>query len=180
MTDDASKTDNVLPFSLGHRPPANALKPKPYCSGRLCTHQNVLVEESTREVTCARCDVVLDAFAVLLQYASQERRFDWASEAAQQELKVRQDRIEQLAAEEKRLKSRIRSVRKRDPDEAAAAQLASLESRRERTVANANDAMELLRKIIRANGGTTSEERTWQNAARAKRAPPTRIFGGDD
>lgn len=40
-----------------------------------CKHESVFVEDGTREVTCQKCGVVLDAFAVLLEMAWKQRRW---------------------------------------------------------------------------------------------------------
>lgn len=179
MTDEPDN-DNVIQFSLAYRPAGSALGHKPWTSKAKCTHRSVLVEESTREVTCSHCEVVLDAFAVLLQYANEERRFEWSSQESKRELKERTAKCEQLVAEEKRLKSRVRAAAKRDPEGAMSAQLARQEHNRSRTVINANEAIEVLQKIVRANGGTTREQGTWKSAARLKNSPPTRVyFAGD-
>lgn len=178
MSDDDQ--DNVIQFSLAHRTPGSSLGHRPWTATRKCTHQSVLVEEPTREVTCAQCGVVLDAFTVLLQYANRERRFEWSSQDVQREHKARRAQCEQLRAEEKRLKARVRAAKKRDPEEHETLRQTRQEHHRERTVANANEAIELLQKIVRANGGKTAEQRQWAAEVRRNKAGPTRIFGGSE
>jgi hypothetical protein len=40
-----------------------------------CRHESVFVEDGIRQVTCQKCGVVLDAFAVLLEMAYKQRRW---------------------------------------------------------------------------------------------------------
>jgi hypothetical protein len=40
-----------------------------------CKHESVFVEDGTREVTCQKCHVVLDAFTVLLEMSYKQRRW---------------------------------------------------------------------------------------------------------
>ncbi len=77
--------------------------------GRRCSHRAVSVDETSRTVECSTCDAILDPFSVVLQFAKHERDFAWdqSSKRKQREL------IEELKKEERRIKQRIASAKKR-------------------------------------------------------------------
>jgi hypothetical protein len=80
-------------------------------TGKYCPHKEVLVGEDFGDVECGTCGVRLDAHAVLLKYAKEERAFGWASQDAQKQLKLHQAEVARLIAEEKRIKARIKRAK---------------------------------------------------------------------
>lgn len=68
-----------------------------------CRHTRVIVDPRLRRVECRDCGETLDPVEVLLQYANKERQFHYRREA----LDKMQERVRELATEEKRIKSRI-------------------------------------------------------------------------
>ena len=74
-----------------------------------CRHTRVIVDPKLRRVECRDCEEILDPIEVLVQYASKERQFQYRREALQKMA----DRVDKLAAEEKRIKARIRRAEKK-------------------------------------------------------------------
>jgi hypothetical protein len=74
-----------------------------------CRHSRVLVDPELRRVICKECDVTLDPIEVLLEYASFERRFQYRRET----MNDMREKILELQAEEKRIKSRIKYAKKK-------------------------------------------------------------------
>jgi|GEM_PF-4401895 len=74
-----------------------------------CRHTRVRVDPKLRRVECRDCEEILDPVEVLLQYANKERQFRYRREA----LDDIQHRVKDLAAEEKRIKARIRRAEKK-------------------------------------------------------------------
>lgn len=85
--------------------------------GRRCSHRGVTVDESARTVECSACNAMLDPFAVILMYANRERNFAWEKS----DKKKRRELIEELKKEERRIKQRISSAKKRADKEPALA-----------------------------------------------------------
>lgn len=101
-----------------------------------------------RTVVCGRCEVALDPFDVLAKIAhANGNRAYYANET--RELARR---IEELKAEERRIKARMRNALRKDATEAVNAERArTLESRR-RCVEKAKEAARLVDEIRRALG----------------------------
>ena len=74
-----------------------------------CRHTRVVVDPKLRRVECRDCEEILDPVEVLVQYANKERQFHYRREA----LHDIQERVKGLAAEEKRIKARIRRAEKK-------------------------------------------------------------------
>jgi hypothetical protein len=102
MTDE--KDDNLVevkvwkadgePFLVLHRSPE-----EPFCGHR----GQVLVNKDRRRVTCGQCGTVLDPFDVLWWFAVKEREFVYARDKK----RTLEIQIEQLKAEERRVKARL-------------------------------------------------------------------------
>jgi len=91
--------------------PKNALPVQTHRSKktRYCLHRSVLVDDNARTVECSKCGANLDPFAVLLTYARDGDRLRWMYLEIQQANKT----IEELKAEERRVKARLRNARKK-------------------------------------------------------------------
>ena len=75
----------------------------------ICRHLPCTIDVDHRLVECLLCGAVLDPFQVLLEFASQQRSCENYVSKAQ---KIRAS-IDALTDEERRLKARIRSARKK-------------------------------------------------------------------
>jgi hypothetical protein len=75
----------------------------------ICFHRGVVLSEQMRTVECSGCGAVLDPFAVLLEYAKQERQLGWSRKALQ---KTKEEMAE-LKKEERRIKQRIARAKKK-------------------------------------------------------------------
>jgi hypothetical protein len=77
-----------------------------------CKHKSVEVGSKKRIVVCNACGEYLDAFEILLQYAYDERRFSYH----RGELDSIHKKVDELKAEEKRVKARLRRATKKDAE----------------------------------------------------------------
>ncbi len=85
---------------------------------RWCSHKQYTLNGKAREARCSLCAELLDPFAILMDYATEERNFKpWVKE--EEALRAR---IKALKADEKRTKARLRNAKKRDIDLALASQ----------------------------------------------------------
>ena len=108
---------------------------------RFCRHHQYLVDEAHRTVTCGQCGALIDAFEVLLEYANKERH--WRQSEAE-ERKVTK-RISELEEQERRIKARTRSARRKDADHA-------VEEERVRVAGRLSSAAHKVREIERLAG----------------------------
>lgn len=76
--------------------------------GRRCSHAQTVVDLNAREVECEVCGAPLDPIQVLDRLARDGTNLRWARE----ELKRVKERVEELKAEEKRVKARLRRARR--------------------------------------------------------------------
>lgn len=103
--------DNIIQF------PEKSLRPKVDRRRRkhdgtdkqYCRHQAVEIDDNAREVDCQLCGASLDPIKVLYDIAINEIRLQY-TEKEYIELK---EKTADLKAEEKRIKARIRTARKR-------------------------------------------------------------------
>jgi vacuolar-type H+-ATPase subunit I/STV1 len=77
-----------------------------------CKHHSVEVGSKKRIVVCTACGEYLDAFEILLQYAYDERRFNYH----RGQLAEIEKKIAELQAEEKRVKARLKRATKKDAE----------------------------------------------------------------
>lgn len=109
---------------------------------RVCRHLQYELELDTRVARC-QCGAQLDTFQILLEYARAERH--WRHYATE-EREIR-ERLAALAAEERRIKARIRNARRRDP-ESALEEHRKRSAARDRTIAwNAREIEEMAARI---------------------------------
>jgi len=90
--------------------------------GQRCMHYSpcqIVLSEAKREIRCSRCNALLDQFDVLLSFAYQERHLLVDAKSLINQRKY----LEGLAAEEDRIKARLKNARQRltevapdDPD----------------------------------------------------------------
>lgn len=80
-------------------------------TGKWCRHEHVLVGTDFADVECKDCGVKLDAHAVLLNCANKERQFWFANKIAIHEHEKLLKSINELKAEEKRIKARVKRAR---------------------------------------------------------------------
>ena len=79
-----------------------------------CQHTRIEVGiGKTRGVSCIDCGMVLDAVAVLYQYATKERRLYWQFEEGKKRLKEIEERAGELLRQEKNAKARLRRLERR-------------------------------------------------------------------
>ena len=71
-------------------------------------HTRVIVDEHSPHVRCATCDTKLDPYAVLLQYAKEERRFRWSEQSLRDEKEKLAKEVEILKRQRANLRSQIR------------------------------------------------------------------------
>lgn len=103
-----------------------------------CKHRSIKVGSKSRIVVCSACGEYLDAFEILLQYAYDERRFNYA----RGELAEIQKSIAKLEVKEKNVKSRIRRAEKKDAEKCEVKSVCPLVKQLE--YANRTQARELL------------------------------------
>lgn len=72
-----------------------------------CAHRAVQVDEEKREVTCRSCGRVLDAFNVLLEYATNERNLVSRRKMLGEKLQRLHDEVERLKRDEKNIRARL-------------------------------------------------------------------------
>ena len=83
-----------------------------------CRHHAYEIDALARLVRCQSCGAELDAFKVLNEYATGERTFrDY-----RRMTRLQSSRLEDLRAEEKRVKARTRNASRKDAGDAVAAE----------------------------------------------------------
>lgn len=101
-----------------------------------CRHTGTVVDEVARTVGCATCGAPLDPIQLLLEYARHERHWrHWEAEVGRCQTK-----LEELKAEERKVKARTKSASRKDSDEAVRAE-------RERTFTARHDTIQLARDV---------------------------------
>lgn len=78
----------------------------------ICRHWNVNIDEKNRSISCRKCGTIIDPFGYLLQWAEEERQTELNLICLKQDEKRLKKGIEELRAEEKRIKARIRNAKK--------------------------------------------------------------------
>lgn len=111
--------------------------------GPYCFHRQYQLDEGSRTVACGRCGTPLDAFQVLLDYAHGERHWRYVDGEARDAAK----RLEELKAEERRVKARTKNASKKEADAAVAAERVRTERERMVIAQLARDAGALCRRI---------------------------------
>lgn len=112
---------------------------------RHCRHHSYKLDSTTRTVRCGVCQSQLDAFQVLLDYARDERSWrHWDQERSRQ-----MTQLEELKAEERKVKARLRNASRKEADEAVAHERARSEKERFEIIQAARDMGELARRIER-------------------------------
>lgn len=151
MSDDDTGGDNVITVNFGAKAPETTVhdyadhQPRPE-SLAYCRHRHTDLYPRSRQIVCADCGKLLDPFDLLLQYANRER--SWRHyETEEQETRARNAT---LLDEEKRIKARIRSAKRRDVEEALELQRKQLRERERRIEMNAREIAELAGRIARA------------------------------
>lgn len=76
--EESDPLSNLIQFTREKREPQLKITKKRFDA---CPHLSLYVDEEKRRVTCQKCAVELDAFAVLLEMAHKERRGLWDLEA---------------------------------------------------------------------------------------------------
>lgn len=107
-----SDGDNVVRGRFGQpsdpNAPLIAFRPRALGIGRVpsCDHANVELDEHNHDLLCCACGVQVDPFLVLARMAR------WEGRVAHQraELAAALKRIEELKAEERRIKDRLRRL----------------------------------------------------------------------
>lgn|GEM_PF-2796251 len=74
-----------------------------------CNHMRLSVDPVLRVVECSLCGAKLDPVQVLVEFAKRERRMSYTRQAYEDARKKTQD----LSAEERRIKARIRRAEKK-------------------------------------------------------------------
>ena len=96
------------------RPPRDgapvALKPG---RSRGCRHKQVDVDPGERTVECSRCGAVIDPFDAILMIADEWEGLDAWARRRERERDEAFAKTKELKAEEKRLKARIRTAKRR-------------------------------------------------------------------
>ena len=122
-------------------------------SGR-CWQHEARVDGIGRRVWCGKCNAELDPFDVLskIAHASASRQY------RADETRKAGARLEELKAEEKRVKARLKNSMRKDADAAVEAERArSLEARR-RCLWKAQEALRLVEDIKKALGRDFDDE----------------------
>ena len=131
--------DNVLHVNFGQQSEIDSAR-------RLrCHHHSYKLNSRERTVTCSACDAQLDAFEVLLDYARAERNWrNWDTERLKQ-----MAQLDELKAEERKIKARTRAASRKEADAAVAHERARSEKERFEIIQAARDIGELVRRIER-------------------------------
>lgn len=72
---------------------------------------NILVDGHLRQLTCRECGSIVDAFQWVSRMAMEESQLLRRIESLKSEVTTHGKRVEELKAEEQRIKSRIRSAK---------------------------------------------------------------------
>lgn len=115
-----------------------------------CYHRTsgYMVDPDARTVTCKGCKAQIDAFTVLLEYATEERTWkQWRSESTKEAKKLA-DAHEELL----RVKARTRSHSRKDAEAAVAEERKKLAERRQHLAFKANEIVRLAMSIEREIG----------------------------
>lgn len=113
-----------------------------------CQHRQMVVDESKRTIECQSCGAVLDPFDVHMQYARRERSWRyWDRERKQAEA-----RVEELKAEEKRIKARMANASRKDADTAVQAERERWREKRQKLAWKAKEIEREAGELKRALG----------------------------
>lgn len=140
MSDNPSDDDdkNVVRVAFG----SETRIVHPSLARGACRHISYELDVESRVARC-KCGVELDPFQILLDYARAERNWRYYAREEQQT----RERIATLAQEERRIKARIRTARRRDP-ETAIQEHRKRTATRDRTIAwNAREIEEMAQRI---------------------------------
>jgi hypothetical protein len=96
--------------------PAQALDIVPGAHLHLCWRSGVVLDETTRAVTCKGCKATRDAFDVLLEYAKRDRNFMWTQKHLRDEEKRLRAEVETLRKERTACRAAIRRSKKKGDD----------------------------------------------------------------
>jgi len=118
-------------------------------SSGFCMHDSYTVAITKRQVVCNRCKAVLDPFEVVERWARRIAVRDNINE----QIRDLRGKLEQLHAEEKRVKARLRGARKKDADAAVEKALAKFAEDRERAVGALRLSVATLEDAMRRVGG---------------------------
>lgn len=146
MTDGIDAGERIAPVLQFVPGPPRQIKVKGH-GYAFCRHVGTEVDAETRTVTCRQCGKTLDAFDVLLEYARKERT--WQNWRDQQ--RAAAARVEQLKAEEKRVKARTKSASRKDSEQAVRDEQVRTEKMRFEVIQAARDVAALARRIEALN-----------------------------
>jgi len=133
--------DNIRHVNFGQQ---SEVAPPKTGKGK-CYHRGTFtLDEETRTVEC-HCGASLDAFTLLLQYANRER--DWRYYDV--ERREAQKRLDELKAEERKTKSRLKNASRKDAEVAVAEERARGERERIQISEAVRDMTQLCRRLER-------------------------------
>lgn len=107
--------------------------------GPYCSHRQYEIDEGTKTVVCGKCGAPLDAFQLLLDYATRERSWRYYDS----EIRCAKQQLAELKAEERKVKARTKNATRKEAVAAVAEE--RVRSERERMV-----IAELARDIVAA------------------------------
>ena len=113
-----------------------------------CKHAAWEVDKRARSVSCQTCKAELDPFQVLYEYALAERSYRYWSD---DEERVRR-RLNNMLADEKRAKARLRNVSRKDADVAVAAEREMWERRTRKAAYKAREIARTAAAIAKSMG----------------------------
>lgn len=113
-----------------------------------CQHWQMEIDEGKRTLTCKTCGALLDPFDVHLQYARRER--SWRYWDGQR--KEAEQRVEELKAEEKRIKARMANASRKDANAAVMAERERWREKRQRLAWKAKEIEREAGELKRALG----------------------------
>jgi len=118
-----------------------------YGAGR-CWQHHACIDGLARRLYCSKCKADLDPFEVLGRIAHAADRRQYVAD----ETRVLTARLEELKAEEKRVKARLKSALRKDATAAVEAERARTLEARRRCVMKAKEALRLVTEIKQALG----------------------------
>lgn len=140
MSDD--NATNVVTVNFG----AGETSVKDHYGQRFCSHARMELDTKARSVACGTCGQQLDAFQILLDYAVRER--NWRHYDV--ELRELSKKLEELKAEEQRVKARTKTADRKEAAAAVAAERQRHRDLRERAHRNAQQIVALAERIARS------------------------------
>lgn len=131
-------------------------EPPQHRYGEFCVHSAYIVQQEQRIVTCKACRANLDPFDILLRRALRQS----VSENVDDEIKKKRQRLQALDAEERRVKARVRTAKRKDAEAAVAAERAKAKENHGRALFNLLCAKSEIETALRQLGHEERKDST--------------------